>query len=283
MAENLKELTIEADYKKEMNKIANAMRNLQKAKEKLHQAHKRYSEIIYNLGCKDWSYTDYEKILKNILPNDKVSRIKINNNPKVFDNILNLDKKYFEMFSISKEIVEFIEPKTIEDLALVFAFGSCNYKVTDKIEICKIFREIPKFVQPILKNTYNQILYEDQIKKILFKITKDKKSANALFSFMWDIRFVLHDYNIMEQIKNRKNLLEYVKEKYPESYALNLRIPFISIKENLMLINVKEQDINKIMDILIWGVTNSCKYKKAIKCAKLLYLVAESQVKLTDD
>jgi len=277
----LTEITTEKFRKQELNRLAFAMKQFERAKENLHFAHKRYSEVVHNQCYRDWIYTDYEDAIKKLLTDNNISKTEINN-PKIFQHILNMDKKYYEMFSISKEVVEFVSPETIEDLANVFAIGHLR-DLTNRIEILKKSKKIPEYIKPVLKDTYNQILYEEQIKKILTKMFGKRKDVNAIFyGLLWDIRYLLDECNIFKQIAEDENfaITKYIKSNYNDIYTLYLKIPYVSIKEALTAQDVSKEDTEKIIDVLIFGILNCCKKSKAIKCAKYLYKLAESDVKL---
>lgn len=266
----------------EMNKISKALKNFENAKILLEKAQMRYAEVVYNQCWRTWHYTNFDKLFQNIIRNTDLKNCKYND-LKVFENIRNLNEKYLKIFSISKDAIEYFNPKNIKDLANVFATGDYNssefimkrYHKTD---------EVPDFIKPFLKDTCNLILFDYQIKKILYKIFKNKQHTYVMFNTICQIRYKFSKYELKRNYEEngKFSIREFLKNQYFDTYYNFIGRPYLTVKNNLTELNIDEQEINKIFDVILWGIFTFCNGKKAIKCAKYLYFVSEFDLNKID-
>lgn len=263
----------------EMNKISKALKMFEEAKTTLENAKNKYSEVVYNHCWRTWHYTSFDKFFENIISVNDLKNKKYND-LKVFENILNLEDKYFDLFSVSKNVIEFIEPKSIKDLTKVFAIG--NFDSGEfLLERCQNTDAITDFIKPILKDTCNLILFDEQIKKILFKIFQNKQHANVMFKAIWQTRYKFDKYELKRHYEEngKFSIREFMQNQYFDIYYNYIGRPYLTIKNNLTEQNFDEREINKIFDAILWGVFSCCNEKKALQCAKYFYFVSEFALK----
>ena len=246
----------------ELNRYDNAFKKFEKEKDKLEIAKLRYLEVVRNMGWRDWVYTNYDNYIKKIMWKNKIKNIDLKNyqDEKVFEYI-NSDNGLFREFSISKETVDYIKPKSIEELAKVLAMGSC----IDNEYILKIIK---------IKNL---ILFDEEIIDVLSNVFKNKKECELIYQPTRKIRYDITSqdtFNIFKALIEDKgfSIYEFIKSKYIFEYMNYLKVAYFSFMNSAFENNIKNPE--EMFDNILLGVIISCNKKEAVKCAKNLYKMA---------
>ncbi len=247
----------------ELNRYNKAFKKFEEEKKKLEFARLRYySEVVRNMGWRDWVYTNYDNYIKKIMWKNKIKNIDLKNyqDEKVFEYI-NSDNGLFREFSISKETVDYIKPKSIEELAKVLAmgFGINNEYILKLIKI------------------KNLILFDEEIIDVLSNVFKNEKECELIYQsirkIICDIRYY-GSFNILKALVKDKDFstLEFIKTKYVFEHMNYLKVAYSSFMDSAYENNIKNP--KEMFDDILLGVIISCNKKEAVKCAKNLYKMA---------
>jgi len=272
-------------YYQEMNKVSQALEATHNAKFNLEKAKKKYADVEFNRNWRNWVYIKYDKIFENVIKKENFKNNKYDD-LKVFQNIINLSDEYLNLFSVSKDVIDKFEPKNLNDLTEIFAVGKDSSRYGSFLSTYKCNTDVPDFIKRFVKNSNNKILFEEQIRNILYKIFDRKKEAKWVMSTFWDIRynyFWIYDFDEFKKIADGNfSFLNYIRKEHLNAYTHHFKIPCSGIKNKLSEKNINEKDADKIANMIVLGSLVACRRKKAVQSAKYLYLISELALKCSD-
>lgn len=131
---------------------------------------------FYVSGCDNqyprFLFFDYEKYAKEVLKKNLCTICSFSKdyyNQKVYSYLTEKDLPYKDV--CLAEVLNNLKPKNIEDLSVALALSS-PYKINIAKEISsnKIIYTMPSDISQIIQNTYNRIIYREQVVNVLSKI-----------------------------------------------------------------------------------------------------------------
>lgn len=263
--------------KSELRNYANAMQRLKAEALLFEQKNRHYTEVVYNQCWRNWVYTKYDEYMQDFLDENNLKDFDIinYNDPEVYKNMENLDDEYYRLFSISKEVIKYFQPKSLDELGAVFSVGDISVSGKHLFEVLKRESAVEKPFDEVLIPTHNQILFREQISEILFLLYKTEQDTDFMYHLIDEIRFIADRFHIMreyEQSSVEFSILNYIKDNYPQYYS-TLKIAYLSFENSCCEAGIDNP--KKLFNTILYSGVVACKKKQATDCAKILYKITK--------
>ena len=269
-------------YNKEKEKFAFARNEFEKARFHYHIEEMHYNNIVLNYNWRDWVYIDYTTYLREHFKSEHSKIININkySDEKVFARMKNLSDEEYNIFSIDKEVADKINPKTLDDVAIIFALGKTNNSYGN-ILYEEIFNQDKSFLPPklseILSKTNNTILYDNQIIEVLCQLLGDMTQARRVNMLIRRIRYCDSVLKILrDSLKSDQTAEKFISKFRPTELRQTIKIAYISIKSSCDELGYTEDTTDKIFFMLIRASILSCKKSTAKSRAVHFYKYCSS-------
>lgn len=264
----------------ELNAFADARKRYKAETERFEEKKRHYTNVVHNLCWRNWTYTNYTEYIDELLSENNIRDFDIinYNDPKVYKSMMNLDDECYRLFSISKEVAEYVKPKNLDDLAVIFTTGDINTSGKYLYKTIKQKNTVTKPFDMITKSTYNQFLFSEQIEDFIYTVYGNERDFSLIYILINEIKYTADRHYIMREYANSPDefsIIKYIKKEYPQYYS-TLKLAYVSLLSKLGTYeNDNPYGMEKLFNMLLYGAVVACDKISAIICAKQFYKVAK--------
>lgn len=238
----------------------------------VHNYYKKRKEIIGRYTRKVATLEIYLGELLKVNAIDELE-IKDYNDSKVWEYLASNIDRWVSAYKNKKDIFKSLNPKDINSLSVAIAVSGNNHLLRKIVGTCANPDYISPVIEPIIKDTYGAIVFEEQVNEIINLIFDTNKYEKEIF---YKSLYITYKLKTLNCTGNTISLIDYIKENYHDTYIEEYKIPYSAFISSAVEKGIETDKAKEIFNLLL-AYFNDYRYQyrnEKLLVAKLLYKIA---------
>ena len=262
--------------KEALEKLFQAQKKFQKEKRIYDDAtYQYYKTLDYIQANYPDSNPSLDKYIQELLKANNMDdfEIKEYNDSKIFDYIVSNIDSFLKISDFIKNSFLQIKPDNINKLSVLLAARESDYLFKTILENHKNPNNINQIIKPIVQDTYNVAVFEEQVREVVklildtneFEIDMFLKSLNRLWKIKRNSRV---DDSIF--------IIDFIRQNQTELYIEQYKTPYFGFINSCIEKGITEDEAKKLFNSLAVNFRDCVRFYRNEKIleAKQLYKIA---------